>query len=93
MRAPLLTSIVKILLQLGFAFVVLYLCGVAGSFLGGVVGAFAAVLWHAGPYAVTMIVRVFSAVFFCGFVALAWMIYTHFQKRKLRLEEHCQLGL
>jgi hypothetical protein len=84
MRAPLLTSIVKILLQLGFAFVVLYLCGVAGSFLGGVVGAFAAVLWHAGPYAVTMIVRVFSAVFFCGFVALAWMIYTHFQKRKLR---------
>jgi hypothetical protein len=84
MRAPLLTSIVKILLQLGFAFVVLYLCGVAGSFLGGVVGAFAAVLWHAGPYAVTMVVRVFSAVFFCGFVALAWMIYTRFQKRKLR---------
>jgi hypothetical protein len=84
MRASLFTSIVKILLQLGFAFVVLYLCGVAGSFLGGVVGAFAAVLWHAGPYAVTMIVRVFSAVFFCGFVALAWMIYTRFQKRKLR---------
>ncbi|HEX4380583.1 MAG TPA: hypothetical protein VH022_11145 [Candidatus Acidoferrum sp.] len=74
----------KILLQLGLAFVVLYLCGVAGSFLGGVVGAFVAVLWHAGPYAVTMVVRVFSAVFFCGFVALAWMIYTRFQKRKLR---------
>jgi hypothetical protein len=75
---------VKLVLQLGLAFLVLYLCGVAGSFLGGVGGAIAAVLLHAGPYAVTMIVRVLSVVFFCGFVVLAWTIYARFQKRKLR---------
>jgi membrane protein implicated in regulation of membrane protease activity len=72
----------KTLFKLVLAFLVLYLCGVAGSFFGGVVGAIAAAVFHAGPYAVTLTVRALSTVFFFAFVALALMIYSRRQKRK-----------
>jgi membrane protein implicated in regulation of membrane protease activity len=72
----------KTLFNLVLAFLVLYLCGVAGSFFGGVVGAIAAAAFHAGPYAITLIVRVVSSVFFLGFVALALAIYLRRQSRR-----------
>jgi hypothetical protein len=43
----------KTLFKLVLGFLVLYLCGVAGSFFEGVVGAIAAAAFHAGPYAIT----------------------------------------
>ena len=74
----------KTLFQLVLAFLVLYLCGVAASFFAGVIGAIAAAGLHATPYATTLIYRVLSAVFFCGFIALAWTIYSRRQARKSR---------
>jgi uncharacterized membrane protein YozB (DUF420 family) len=72
----------KTLFKLVLAFLVLYICGVAGSFFAGVVGAISAAAFHAGPYAITLIVRMLSAVFFVGFVAL--VIYWRRQKRNER---------
>jgi membrane protein implicated in regulation of membrane protease activity len=72
----------KTLFKLVLGFLVLYVCAVAGSFFAGVIGAIAAVRFHAGPDATFMIVRVLSAVFFFGFVALVIVIYTRRQKRK-----------
>jgi membrane protein implicated in regulation of membrane protease activity len=74
----------KTLFKLVLAFLVLYICGVAGSFFADVVGAISAAAFHAGPYAITLIVRVLSAVFFVGFVALALVIYWRRQKRNER---------
>lgn len=74
----------KTLFQLVLAFLVLYLCAVAGSFFAGVIGAIVAAVLHASPYATILIYRVLSAVFFCGFVALAWTIYSRRQARKSR---------
>ena len=73
----------KTLFQIILVLLVLYICGVAGALFGGVVGALAAALLHAGPYAVTMIVGVLSTLFFCGFVLLAWVIYSGLKDRKL----------
>lgn len=72
----------KTLFKVALAFLVLYLCGVASSFFGGVAGAVAAAAFHAGPYTITLTVRVLSTVFFFGFVALALVIYSRRQKRK-----------
>jgi hypothetical protein len=72
----------RTLFKLVLGFLVLYLCGVAGSFFGGVVGAVAAAAFHAGPYAITSIVRVLSTLFFFGFVGLAIVIYSRRQARK-----------
>jgi len=76
------TLIDEYVFKLVLAVLVLYLCGVAGSFFGGVVGAIAAAVFHAGPYAITLTVRVLSTVFFFGFLALALVIYSRRQKRK-----------
>jgi Flp pilus assembly protein protease CpaA len=83
---------VKTLFHLVLICAVFYLCGVAGSFLAGVIGALAAAGLHAGPYAVTMIVRVFSALFFCGFVFLAWTIYSR-RKKRMRLKRETPVDL
>jgi uncharacterized membrane protein HdeD (DUF308 family) len=74
----------KTLFHLVLAFLVLYLCGVVGSFFAGVIGAIAAAVLHASPYATTLIYRMLSAVFFFGFVGLAWAIYSRRQGRKSR---------
>ena len=74
----------KILFKIVLVLLVLSVCAAAGAFFAGIVGALAAVLLHARPYAVTMIVRVLSSVFFFGFVFLAWVIYSRRQARKLR---------
>jgi hypothetical protein len=71
----------KTMFKLVLAFLVLYLCGVAGSFFGGVVGAIAAADFHAGPYAITLVVRVLSTVFFLGFVALAFISVAKTERR------------
>ena len=75
---------VKTLFHLVLAFLVLYLCGVAGSFFAGVISAVAAAVLHASPYATILIYRALSALFFCGFIALAWTIYSRLQGRKSR---------
>jgi hypothetical protein len=74
----------KTLFQLVLGFLILYLCGVAGSFFGGIFGAIAAAYFHASPYATITIVRVLSTIFFFGFVALAFVIYSRRQARKSR---------
>jgi hypothetical protein len=75
---------VKTLFKIILVLFVFSICAVAGAFLAGVVAALAAVLLHAAPYAVTMIVRVLSTLFFFGFILLAWVIYSSLQARKLR---------
>jgi hypothetical protein len=78
------SAFLKIFLQIVLALLVLYLCGVAGAFFAGVIGALAATLLHATPYATVMIVRILSTVFFFGFVFLAWVIYSSRRSRRLR---------
>jgi uncharacterized membrane protein HdeD (DUF308 family) len=72
----------KTLFHLVLAFLLLYLCGVAGSFFAGVIGAIAAAVLRASPYATILIYRVLSAVLFFGFISLAWTIYSFRQARK-----------
>ena len=74
----------KTLLKIGLALLVLFICGVLADIFGGVAAALAAVLLHAGPIAVTNIVRVLGTIFFLGFVLLAWVIYSRVQARKAR---------
>jgi hypothetical protein len=73
---------VKILLKVVFVLFILWVCAVVASIFGGVAGALAAVLLHASPYIITLIVRVFSTIFFFGFVLLAWVIYSRRRSRK-----------
>jgi hypothetical protein len=74
---------VKILLKIVLVLFILWVCAVLASIVGGVAGALAAVLLHASPFAITLIVRVFGTLFFFGVVLLAWVIYSHRRARKL----------
>jgi hypothetical protein len=74
----------KIFFKIVLVVLILYVCAVAGEFFAGVIGAIAAVYLHASPYAITLIVRVLTTVFFCGFVLLAWVIYSRRRVRKSR---------
>ena len=81
---PLFPQTMKTLFKFVLAFLILYACGVAGSFFAGVAGAIAAAYFHASPYATIMIVRVLSAFFFFAFVALALVIYSRRQRRNVQ---------
>ena len=81
-----LSQPMKTLFKLVLGFLILYLCGVAGSFFGGVFGAIAAAGFPAGAYATITIVRVLSTLFFFAFVALSLLIYARRQKRKSNLK-------
>ena len=72
----------KIFFQIVLVLFILWVCAVAASIAGGVAGALAAVLLHAGPVAITLIVRIVGTVFFFGFVLLAWVIYSRRRDRK-----------
>jgi hypothetical protein len=74
---------VKIFLKIVLVLFILWLCAVVASIFAGVAGVLAAVLLHAGPYAITMIVRVLSTIFFFGFALLAWVIYSRRRARRL----------
>jgi hypothetical protein len=74
----------KIFLKVVLVVLILYVCATAGGFFAGVIGAIAAVYLHASPYTITLIVRVLTTVFFCGFVLLAWVIYSRRRARKSR---------
>lgn len=74
----------KTFLKVVLVVFVLYFCATAGGFVAGVIGAIVAVYLHASPYAITLTVRVLTAIFFCGFVLLAWVIYSRSRARKSR---------
>jgi hypothetical protein len=74
----------KILFKIVLVLLILYVCGVAGAFFGGVLGAIGAVYFHADPQATALIVRLLTIFFFCGFVLLAWVIYSRRRERRLR---------
>ena len=74
---------VKTLLKIALVLFILWICAVVASIFGGVAGALAATLLHAGPYAITMIVRILTTIFFFGFVLLAWVIYSRRGDRML----------
>jgi len=75
---------VKTFFKIVLVLLILFICGVLADICAGVIAALAAVLLHAGPVAVTIIVRIFATVFFCGFVLLSWVIYSRRRDRKLR---------
>jgi hypothetical protein len=66
----------KALLKVVLVVSIVYLSGVAGRFLAGVIAAIAAAYFHASPQATVFIVRVLATIFFIGFVLLAWVIYS-----------------
>ena len=72
----------KIFFKIVFVLFVLWVCAVAASVVGGVAGALAAVLLHAGPFAITLIVRIFGTISFFGFVLMTWVIYSRRRDRK-----------
>lgn len=74
----------KTFLKVVLVLLILYVCATAGGFFAGVTGAIVAVCLHASPYAITLTVRVLTAVFFCGFALLAWVIYSQRRARKSR---------
>jgi len=74
----------KTFLKVVLVVFVLYFCATVGGFFAGVIGAIVAVYLHASPYAITLTVRVLTTVFFCGFVLLAWVIYSRRRVRKSR---------
>ena len=74
----------KTLFKILVVILVLDLCGVAGAFFGGVLGALAAAYFHVGAYATVLIVRVLTVTFFCGFALWAWVIYSRRRERKSR---------
>jgi hypothetical protein len=72
---------VKIFLKIVLVLFILWVCTVLASICGGVAGALAAVLLHASPFGITLIVRVLGTLFFFGFVLLAWVIYSRRRSR------------
>jgi len=74
---------VKIFLKIVLVLFILWVCTVLASICGGIAGALAAVLLHASPFAITLIVRVFGTLVFFGFVLLAWVIYSRLRARRL----------
>jgi hypothetical protein len=74
----------KIFFKVVLVLLILYVCAVAGEFFAGVLGAIAAVYFHASPYATTVIVRVLATVFFFCFVLVAWVVYSRRRARKSR---------
>jgi len=77
----------KTLFKILVVILVLDICGVAGAFFGGVLGALAAAYFHVGAYATVLIVRVLTVAFFCGFALWAWVIYSRRRERKLRQQK------
>jgi hypothetical protein len=71
----------KTFFKIVLIFLIVYLSGVAGRFIAGVVAAIAAAYFHASPHATTLIVRSLATIFFGGFVLLAWVIYSRNRAR------------
>jgi membrane protein implicated in regulation of membrane protease activity len=82
----------RTLFKIILALLVLYLCGILGGFFAGVIGAIAAAYFHAGPYATTVVVRVLTTIFFCGFVLAAWVILSRRRERKSRRKNNALSG-
>jgi arginine exporter protein ArgO len=73
---------VKIFFKIVLVLFILWVCAVVASIFAGVAGALVAVLLHAGPFAITMIVRILGTIFFFGFALLAWVIYSRRRARR-----------
>ena len=74
----------KTLFKIALVLLFLFVCATLGEIFGGVIGAVAAAFLHASPYVTMVLVRVFTTLFFFGFLLLAWVIYSRRRESKAR---------